>query len=303
MSQKALTAGRTESESVRLSTRYDPATRRITSSATPATIQPIAMARTSLRRRSGTSQIAAAHRSSAGIQIQVATSFRSCVRLCAVSSWSDWRRTMRPASGGSSCDALFEEAEPIAEAHDERVEVEDDIATRGLQPRGVALQDADGLRLRQRRGVHEEALDPRALQQLGRAAVDELAREPRDRRRQRLEVRRQLLLELRRDVTFVYSCSTIVWASWSWIAGCAISSSEVERNVSRSSASRFTQFESRLTARRTTPRTTSTRATMMRVREGFEEVSGAALTWSPRWLGSSRSASLAAGRATPAATR
>ncbi len=86
MPQNALTAGRTESESVRLSTRYDPARRRITSRATPATIQPIAIARTSLRRRPGTSQSAAAHRSSAGTQIQAATVFSACVRLWAVSS-------------------------------------------------------------------------------------------------------------------------------------------------------------------------------------------------------------------------
>ena len=164
--------------------------------------RPIAIARTSLRRRPGTSQSAAAHRRAApGSRSRSATSFRSCVRLCAVSSSSDWRRTMRPASGGSCCDDVAEEAEPVAEAARRAGGGRARHRPPWSDSRVVSPSSTlDDLGLRQRRGVHEEALDARALQQLGRAAVDELAREPRDRRRQRLEVRRQLLLELRGDV-------------------------------------------------------------------------------------------------------
>ena len=131
--QKASTAGRTESESVRLSTRYDPAIRRMTSSATPATISPIAIARTSLRRRPGTSQSAAAHARSAGIQIQSATLFRSCVRLCAVSSSSDWRSDDAARVGRKLLGDVPEHAEAVAELHHERVEVEHHVAARGLE--------------------------------------------------------------------------------------------------------------------------------------------------------------------------
>ena len=67
---------------------FDPATRRMIRIATPATINPMLIARTSLRLRPGTSQSAAAHASRAGIQIQFATVFSACVRLWAVSSWS-----------------------------------------------------------------------------------------------------------------------------------------------------------------------------------------------------------------------
>ena len=86
MVQNASTAGRTDSEAVRWSTRYDPATRRMIRIATPATISPMLIARTSLRLRPGTSQSATAHASRPG-------------------SRSSWRRPSAPASGSGPCRA------------------------------------------------------------------------------------------------------------------------------------------------------------------------------------------------------
>ncbi len=100
MVQNAETAGRTESDWVRLSTRYEPARRRITSSAMPATMSPIPTARISRRRRPGTSQRAIAQQRIAGTQIQFATALRPWVTLCAVSRLSARSSVIWAAFGG-----------------------------------------------------------------------------------------------------------------------------------------------------------------------------------------------------------
>ena len=198
--QNALTAGRTESDDVRWSTRYEPATRRMTSSATPATMSPIAIARTSLRRLPGTSQSASRkgeeHRDPDPVRDRLEELRQALCGVELVRLQDRDATCVRWQLGGD----VPQEAESIAELDDERVEVEHHVAVGRGEARRVALEHLDDLALRERRRRDEERLDAGPPEQLRRGPVDHLLPETRDRRGQRLEVRRQLLLELGRDV-------------------------------------------------------------------------------------------------------